>query len=280
MKTKILSTLLVIVTCALFTFSCDPELTGACRISKFLWEDQWHRAFYNSAGRLTDLVAPDSSHIVFYYNASNQLEKALIYKSAPTPKYRFEFIHGPTGIIQTDEFHNSTLGVEHTRTLFHYASATRVDYLIHQEFGTGTTVGFEIRQNMTYVNNDVSFIEGISSEINTAYTASRYDKKKNPFRLLALAVGNPTFFPVCFMTPFPVGEYDISFLSLFSFNNPLRAQYEIPGTGLDPEVETFANTYAGSFAKKITWNNTSYGITDFAVYEFDIDCSAHSSSGD
>lgn len=275
MKTTTLLKAACLLASAMCFSGCTPEMSRHCRISKFLWDDQWHHAHYNSVGRLTELIAPDSSTIFFHYDAASLLVKAEIYRSAATPKYRFKFTQGPFGIIQIDEYHDSSIGVEHNRTLFHYSSPTRVDYIIHQEFGadTMTTVpGFQIRYNLSYVNNNVSVIQGVSSEINTAYTGGHYDKKNNPFRALAAAVGNNVFFPVAFMANFPVGHYDISFLSLFSFNNPQRAQYELVGSGLDPETQTFTNTYTGSVARKIVWQNTSYGLSDTRVYEFDFDC--------
>lgn len=274
--------LLASVICFSVCFSgCTPEISRHCRIAKFLWDGQWHQAHYASDGRLAELIAPDSSTILFHYNAASQLTNAEIYRGTPTPKYRFKFTHGPFGIVQTDEYHPSSLGTEHNRTLFHYSSASRVDYIIYQEFGADTTSivpGFQIRYNLSYVNNNVSFIDGVSSEIHTAYTGGHYDKKNNPFRVLAAAVGNNAFFPVCFMANFPVAHYDISFLSLFSFNNPQRAQYELVGTGLDPEVQTFTNTYAGSVAKKIVWQNGSYGLSDSRTYEFEFDCPAASTA--
>jgi hypothetical protein len=271
MKNNILTRIIPFVLLIAIVSSCTDPIAPPCRISKFYWEDQWHDASYNSAGRLISLIA-DSSSVFFYYDASMRLEKAEIFNGDPTPKYRYEFIQGPSGIIELNEYHMSIFGEEHNRVLFHYSAPNRVDYSIRQEFGTDPTPGFEIRYDFTYVNNNVRFIEGSSSVIHTEYSASRYDKKKNPFRVLAFAVGNPAFFPVCRMANFPVSDYDISFMSLFSFNNPLRAQYAITGSGLDPQVQTFVNTYGGPIAKKIVWNDTSYGTTNSEDYEFEFDC--------
>lgn len=173
MKTTIFVKAACLLAFAIGFSACTPEISRHCRIAKFLWDDQWHQAHYNSVGRLTELIAPDSSTILFHYDASNLLVKAEIYRSASTPKYRFKFTHGPFGIIQTDEYHGSSLGTEHNRTLFHYSSAIRVDYIIHQEFGPDTTTtvpGFQIRYDLAYVNNNVSHIQGTSSEINSSYT--------------------------------------------------------------------------------------------------------------
>lgn len=282
MKIKtLLKTILLVSLLASISGCTHESAVPCCRISKFLWDNQWHQVYYNGAGRVTDMVSPDSSRIFFHYNAADLLTAAEIYRSGPTPAYRYKFVHGPYGIAETNEYNNFAFGTELTRTLFHYASTACVDYIIHQEFGTDTAAasvpGFEIRYNVTYTNNNVSRINGTSSEINTTYRGSRYDKKNNPFRLLAIAVGNPAFFPVDFMANFPVSHYDISLLSLFSLNNPLMGEYEIVGSGLDPDIQNFANTYTGDIAKKITWTNAT---SDVRQYEFEYDCGSHSSKGE
>lgn len=251
--------------------SCADPDTLPCRIVKFYWEDEWHAAAYNSAGRLATLTA-DNSKVAFYYDDLNRLVAAEIFTGDPTPFYKFEFTHGPHGIVQADEYHPSALGTEHNRTIYHYASPSRVDYLIHQEFGYDETLGFEIRKDLTYASNNVTYVEGSSAFIHTDYVAGKYDRKRNPFRALAAAVGNNAFFPVCFMVSFPVSKYDISYLNIFSQNNPLRASYEITGSGLDPEEQAFNYAYNGSVAKEIVWKNSSYGTTTSEDYAFEFEC--------
>jgi hypothetical protein len=259
----------------LFALSCTDPSMPSCRISKFYWEDEWHDAHYNSDGRLRALIAVNSQ-VYFYYDASSRLTSAEIFTGDPTPFYKYEFIHGPDGIIQTDEYHPSALGTEHTRTIFHYATPTRIDYIIHQEFGYTEEIGFEIREDISYTSNNVKFIDGTSSVITTEYLAGKYDKKKNPFRALAAAVGNNAFFPVCRVANFPVSDYDISKMNIFSVNNPLRASYRLPG--VDPTSQLFTYTYHGGIAKTIKWAETSYGTTTTEEYAFEFECGHRKSS--
>jgi hypothetical protein len=252
----------------LFVFSCDDSaLPPPCRISKFYWEDEWHAAHYNSAGRLTALIA-DSSQVYLYYDDLMRLKSAEIFTGDPTPQYKFEFIHGPNGIIQADEYHPSTLGTEHNRILYHYISPSRVDYLIRQEWGNTETLGFEIQYDITYAGNNVDYIEGTSSVIHTEYFGGKYDQRRNPFRALAAAVGNPVFFPVCIHANFPVPNYDISLMSLFSRNNPLDASYQIDFFGVDPQDQEFTYTYFGNIAKTILWDDEAASSEDYA-FEFE-----------
>ncbi|HYF68277.1 MAG TPA: hypothetical protein VD884_09075 [Ohtaekwangia sp.] len=252
-------------------FSCvDPE-TPTCRIAQFYWEGEWHRAEYNSSGRLRALVA-ENSKIVFYYDALFQLTSAEIYMGDPEPFYKYEFTHGPHGIIQTDEFHPSTLGIEHNRTIYHYSGPASVDYIIHQEFGYTEELGFEIRYDIHYSGGNVKHIHGSSSFITTDYYAAKYDNKHNPFKALAATVGNNVFFPVGIHANFPVSDYDISYLNLFSKNNPIRGQYNVPG--VDPSDQRFTYTYDGDIAKSLKWDNTSYGTTTSEKYAFEFECRA------
>lgn len=250
-------------------FSCtDPE-KPACRISKFYWEGEWHRAQYNSSGRLRALVA-DNRKVMFYYDAMSRLIAAEIYMGDPAAFYKYEFIHGPHGIIQADEFHPSALGTEHNRKIYHYASPASVDYIIHHEFGYTEELEFEIRYDFTYSGGNVKQIHGSSSVITTDYYGAKYDKKRNPFKVLATAVGNSVFFPVGIHANFPVSNYDISYLNLFSRNNPIRGQYNVPG--VDPSEQLFSYSYHGNIAKSLKWDDTSYGTTTTEEYAFDFQC--------
>ncbi len=253
-----------------FAFSCiDPE-KPACRISKFYWEGEWHRAQYNSSGRLRGLVA-ENSKVAFYYNGLSQLTSAEIYRNGDSePFYKYEFIQGPNGIIQRDEYHPSALGTEHTRTIYHYSSPGSVDYVIHQEFGHDGVLGFEIRRDILYSGGNVKHIDGTSSFITTDYYGAKYDNRRNPFKALAAAVGNNVFFPIGIQANFPVSNYDISYLNLFSKNNPTRGQYRIPG--VDPSDQLFTYTYDGDIVKTLAWDETSYGSTTTEKYAFEFEC--------
>ena len=264
--TRICLALLLVV----FAFSCkDPE-ARTCRISKFYWEGEWHRAQYNSSGRLRALVA-ENNKIVFYYDALLRLTSAEIFLDGDTePFYKYQFIHSPHGIVQRDEYHPSDLGTEHTRTIYHYSGPGSVDYFIKQEFGHDEHIGFEIRQDITYSGGNVKHIDGSSSVIATDYYGAKYDNKRNPFKTLAAAVGNDAFFPVGIHANFPVSRYDISCLNLFSKNNPQRGQYRIPG--VDPSDQLFTYTYDGDIVKTLVWDETSYGSTTTEKYAFEFEC--------
>lgn len=250
--------------------ACHDEIPSRpCRIEKMYWEDQWFSASYSGSGRLT-LLQADTSRVEFHYNASDQLIKAAIYGTGATPAYRFEFIHGPWGIIESNEYHPSIWGEYRTRTLYHYAAPGVVDYFIDEEYGADPDPGFIIRTDITYSGGNVKHLDGTSSVIVTDYYGLKYDKRKNPFRALAVAVGNPAFFPVCRMVNYPVATYDISYLSIFSRNNPLSGQYQVPG--VDPTDQTFTNHYSGPMANKIRWDSSSYGTVTTNEYAFEFSC--------
>jgi hypothetical protein len=233
------------------------------------WEGQWFNATYSGSGRLI-LLEADTSRVEFHYNASDQLVKAEIYGTALAPKYRFEFAHGPFGIIEANEYHPSIWGDYRTRTEYHYSDPVTVAYMIQEEYGVDPVPGFVIRYDISYSGGNVKLIDGTSSVITTDYIGTRYDKKRNPFKALAASVGNPAFFPVCKMANYPVATYDISYLSLFSRNNPLRGQYQVPG--VDPALQSFDNHYSGPFADKITWYSSSYGDVTSNEYAFNFEC--------
>ncbi|MFZ6013770.1 MAG: hypothetical protein ACOYXT_25750 [Bacteroidota bacterium] len=254
-------------------FACGPTEIPTCRIAKFLWEDNWYSAVYDPAGRLTSLEAI-GRRVDFSY-LSGKLTKAAIYEDGLAPRFMFTFKHGPYGIIEANEYHESIFGTEHNRTLYHYASPSQIDYIVCQEFGTGgdPDPGFEIRYNFSYDRNgNLSEADGRSSWLSSRYLGLEYDKKANPYRMLAAATGNPLFFPACLSANFPGPDYGISILSIFSSNNPVRGEYLIPG--VDPEVQRFINSYSGQLTTKIIWANTSYGTTTEQDYAFEYDCVA------
>ena len=261
---------LIPLTLIVILSSCiDESPTRPCRITKMYWENQWFTASYSSSGRLT-LLQADTSKIDFHYNGSNQLVKAEIYGTSPTPQYRFEFVHGPLGIVEANEYHPSIWGEYRTKTVYHYSGPGVVDYMITYEYGADPDPGFIIQEDITYSSGNVKHIHGTSSVIYTDYYGLRYDKRKNPFKALAIAVGNPAFFPVCKIVNFPVSTYDISNLSIFSRNNPLRGEYRVPG--VDPTAQSFENYYSGAMAEKIKWSESSYGTVESNDYAFKFGC--------
>lgn len=239
--------------------SCDPS-DISCQIKRFYWEDQYYDAYYSPTGRL-ELLKSSLSEVRFYYDEYDKLYHAEIHNDGePSPTYEFDFIHGPFGITEVDLY---PLVGTHVKEIFHYSSPTQVDYSITQEFGGSdpTEVTFEIFHYFTYSGGNVKHVDSPSSVIHTSYSAHKYDKHGNPFRMLAKAVGNPVFFPVCRTVFFPVSLYDIPYVSLLSKNNPLSGQYEILGSGLDPQIQEFHYTYTGPLVNTIEWTDTSYGTT-------------------
>ena len=256
------------------SFSCTQYEKPTCRISKFYWEGEWHKAQYNSAGRLLGLVAANSK-VVFYYDAMSRLTSAAIYMGDADPYYKFKFIHGPHGIIQADKYHPSIWGTQHTRMIYHYASPTSVDYIISQEFGNTEEINFQIRYDFTYTGGgNVKHIDGTSNVIHSDYFGLKFDDKRNPFRVLAAAGGNPVFFPIGTHANFPMSSanntYDISLMNRFSKNNPVYAEYEIPG--VDPDQQFFTYTYDGNMANTLKWDQVHYGTTDTEKYAFEFEC--------
>lgn len=117
-------------------------------------------------------------------------------------------------------------------------------------------------------------VDGTSTVIHTDYFALKYDDRKNPFRILAAAVGNPVFFPIGTHANFPMSSvnntYDISLLNRFSKNNPVFAQYEVPG--VDPTDQFFTYTYDGNLANTLKWDEVSYGVTKSEKFAFEFEC--------
>jgi hypothetical protein len=258
--------------CLIVISSCDnPHPCRTCRIDKVYWEDEWHKAYYSSSGRLVKLEAAVSK-IFFHYNGSDQLISAEIYTGDPEPSYTFEFTHGPFGIVGWDMYDP----FDFRRHLeFHYASPAVVDYVVESEYGSGPgdPPTFVIRKDLSYSSQNVMFVSGtVNGNPFTGYTGSAYDKKTNPFKLLAQAVGNPVFFPVCNIVSFPVVQYDVSYLNLFSKNNPGEGMYEVPVGSGDPEVQQqqdFTYVYTASYVESLVWSDE---LGDTNKYAFSYTC--------
>lgn len=252
--------------CLIVISSCDDShLCRTCRIDKVYLEDEWHKAYYSSSGRLVKLEA-GVSKIFFYYNGADQLISAEIYTGNPAPEYSFDFTHGASGIVELNIY--DSYGFRR-HLYFHYASPTMVDYLVESEYGAGPgdPPTFVIRKDLSYSSGNVSFVSGtVNGNPFTGYTGSAYDKKINPFKLLAQAVGNPAFFPVCNIVSYPVVQYDISFLNIFSRNNPGKGVYEVP-VGGGPEVQQqqdFAYIYTSSYVESLVWTDELAGSNKYA----------------
>lgn len=232
------------------------------RIKSFTWDEKLYQAQYDAYGRLLKLQANDRN-VTFFYDEDAKLTKATInLNGQTTPEHLYTFTHGPHGITEVriseyaawdDMLYLTTI------VKLNYLTPTKLSSLRYQEVseaGGVITVGFELERLFQYSGNNVSRI--YVEPPFTDYSASAYDTKKNPFMMLADAVGNPAFFPVGLMVNYPVVQYNIPIISLFSTNNPLKATYQIEGAPTTVTLQTFTNTYDGSLVKKIVWKSTYY----------------------
>ncbi|HEY9007062.1 MAG TPA: hypothetical protein VIM75_13070 [Ohtaekwangia sp.] len=255
--------------CFMVVVSCDHWCSHphACRIAKVNWEGKWHQAYYSPSGRLVKLEATGSK-ILFYYDGADKLTKAEIYTTDPVPKYTYEYIQGPYGIVKS----TITESGGFVRTLdFHYASPSRVDYFVDSEFGgaPGDPATFVITKQLHYSGGNITVVDGtVSGNLFTVYSGLKYDKKDNPFLHLAAAVGNPAFFPACNLVSYPVVDYDISILSIFSQHNPKKAGYDVDDGAVIQDQE-FQYVYNADAVSSIHWIDT-YGNKDYA---FEYNCS-------
>ncbi|NJM24313.1 MAG: hypothetical protein HC859_01040 [Bacteroidia bacterium] len=267
-----MKTLRLLFTLAMFASlvaisSCDfGDGETHCRVKSFYWENEWYNASYNGTGRLTKLQSDDSK-ILFYYDEDNKLYKSDIYlPGEATARKVYTFEHGPYGITQVS-YHFE--GVLTQREVIVYATPTQVDSVIYQEFIDGGEVGFENPLKFVYTGSNVTKINPDES-FNT-YTAYSFDNKANPFKMLAASVGNPVFWPVGLYAFFPVADYDISYVSRFSGNNPLTAEYAIPSGDIF-QPQTYTNTYSGGNVTKIVWEDTGFDDVLTEDYAFKYDC--------
>ena len=169
--------------CLIAISSCDDSHPcRTCRIDKVYLEDEWHKAYYSSSGRLVKLEAAVSK-IFFHYNGANQLTSAEIYTGNPAPEYSFDFTHGPSGIVESNVY--DSYGFRRHFD-FHYASPTVIDYLVESEYGggPGDPPTFVIRKDLSYSSGNVSFVSGtVNGNPFTGYTGSAYDKKNKSFQV-------------------------------------------------------------------------------------------------
>lgn len=259
----------------LLVASCDHHIPHPfkCRVSRMLWEGQWHDATYNSAGRLLKLEAP-SSLIEFTYDGASLLKKAEIFTGGPDPDLTFEYTQGAYGIIETSLLFPDGFRRQY---IFHYDSPFSIDYFEENEYNAGedpTVPSFSIVHDLNYTGNNVKFIDGSVNGnlfVRLSSTAA-YDKKDNPFRNLAAAVGNPLSFPACRLASFPGGDYDVSRLAIFSCNNPKKGKYEAPVGTDSPQLQAFQYTYSGKNVATARWTEEYFGNVETRDYAFEYDC--------
>ncbi len=269
MQTRIYALRPLLIAAIVLAGSCDPipMEPEPCRIVTFLWEGQLYDCVYSPSGRLTQLVSP-ASHVDLLYDETDKLIQADHYLPGDaSPSYQFYYSHGTSGITEIDLYH----GGEHSKRTFHYTTSGEVDHIVYEEYYMGS-VSLTITQDLTFVDENLMSVSSTSSVINTLYTIDQYDNDKNPFIVLAAALGNPKFFPLGTFASFPVGNFDVSFGNHFSKNNPHYGRYEIVGSGLDPEIQEFIYSYSGRYPTDLTWNNTSYGTTISENYGFTHSC--------
>ena len=215
------------------------------RIKTFEWDNILYRAQYDTYGTLTKLKGTDRD-IDFRYDENYKLYEATITRTGqPTPDWRYAFTQGVWGITEVDTY---AMGdPEPSVNLMNYLTPTKLSSLT--EF-----VGFELDRKFTYDGNNVARVYVVPPF--TEYTASVYDHKSNPFMMLAESVNNPPFFPVGLIVNYPVVDYDIPLISLFSQNNPVNAVYQIENAPITKITQVFTYTYEGNLVKKIVWSSS------------------------
>jgi len=265
---------ILVAVCLVVLMCCDGPDYGPVyvRVKSFTWDGTLYKAQYDGLGKLTKLKAAGSD-IIFSYDESGKLYKATTRNTGePVPLYVYEFTHGIWGInkiLRHSRLSDGLLHLDYIQKM-NYLSATKLTSLIQQEVtddGDTITVGFEQDRKFTYTGNNVSriYVEPAFNE----YTASAYDAKVNPFMMMAASVGNPAFFPVGRFVNFPVVDFNIPLVSIFSCNNPVKAKYEIVGAPITTSNQTFVNTYSvEGLVTKIVWTSAS-SPTDSRTFKFD-----------
>lgn len=264
------------IACLLGLSSCFGPDCGprSIRVKSFTWDETLYYAKYNAAGKLIRLNASERA-IVFFYDESSKLYRADIgINGQSVPVHRYEFTHGAWGITEIrtydrEDFGDGQLHLTYIQK-FNYITATKFSSVIQQEVyfdeDDSLIVGFEQDRKFVYNGHNVKriYVEPPFNE----YSASSYDTKVNPFTMLAASVGNPAFFPVGRFVNYPVVDYNIPLVSIFSKNNPLVAKYEIVGAPIITSYQTFTNTYDHDLVKTIVWTSTNAPV-DSRTFKFE-----------
>ncbi|HEY5750564.1 MAG TPA: hypothetical protein VIU12_31095 [Chryseolinea sp.] len=257
MKTLNASMGVLALACLLSFSSCfGPGLPAQkLRIKTFTWEGTLFQAQYNPYGMLTRLQGNDR-RIDFLYDENEKLYRSeIIINGEAIPSARYDFTQGPLGITQIRIYFamSGQLHLTDIKTV-HYISPTKFSSILEQEVsdeGDSIHVTFELDRQFTYRGNNVASITTIPAF--TEYNAFTYDQKRNPFMLLAEAVGNPAFFPAGDFVNFPVRPYNIPLITVFSENNPIAAQYGTVGYPNSVDWQNFKYIYDNGLVKQIIW---------------------------
>ena len=252
---------MLIVACVTGLSSCfgpgpSPQ---KLRIKTFEWDNILYRAQYDPYGTLTKLQGTDRN-IDFYYDENYKLSEVTITRHGEaTPDLTYTFSYGVWGIT---EIHTLSAGSSEPGTVrFSYLTPTKLSSMTEY-------IGWDLERRFTYSGNNVARVYVIPPF--TEYTASVYDDKSNPFMILADAVNHPPFFPIGLFANFPVVDYDIPLISVFSQNNPVHAVYQIEGAPITKTTQVFKYTYAGNLVKKIVWYSTYLtSPTETRTFKFD-----------
>ncbi len=251
----------------LVLYGCDDRNPKICLIEQFEWSGFEYKLVY-TGNRLDQLITTDS-HIDLTYDENDLLHSAEFYLPGDvSPSLEQFFSHGPDGIDQIDEFR----GMEHSRYLITYSSNGSVYQITEQEFDPGTsTVTFEITGTYKFdADNNLAGEYRSSAFIWSDYRISDYDQATNPFIVLAEAVNHPQFFPLGRFVRFPIGNFDVSVANRLSENNPLYAEYELPG--FPPAFQEFSYTYDGIRPTSLQWDNDDSGFVTTRFYKFLYSC--------
>jgi len=277
MKTiKLMSSMLAMAWLICLSSCSGPDcIPSGVRIKSFTWDGVSYQARYGANGRLTKLQA-STRDIVFLYDENGKLYKTSIRNSGEAvPLRTYEYKHSTTGISEIlisdrNDFDNKLHPIVIHK--IYYQTPTRLTAIVEQyleEQGDSVILSTRYYRRFTYEGSNIALIDMIPPF--TEYRGLQYDNKVNPFMMLANAVGNPAFFPAGLYANFPVVNFDIPFVSVFSQNNPLAAQY-ITIDGAFPSNQTFTNIYNNNLVKKIVWVSRQFPppyIPDFRTFLFE-----------
>ncbi len=232
------------------------------RIKRFQWYETVYHAKYNASGRLVKMQAADRD-IVFLYDENNKLYKAEanIY-AQPSARLVYTYKHGPYGITEIASHGPSSSGdLSHPGNIkkFQYITATKFESYqdINLEYNEDDSAYVSYQSNRLFIYNGDNVARLHEIPVFTDYRVSEYDNKISPFRILAEAVGNPAFFPVGDFINYPIVDFNIPVISIFSKNNPVKAMYWIEDAPITTVNQTFTYTYDNhDLVKKILWSAT------------------------